>query len=52
LAGVGGGGPPPPNTPTNSISDIHTLLLGIFTWPFSLIVIIARSIVTLLSRFH
>ena len=35
-----------PNNSTNSISDIQTLPLGIFTLPFSLIVIIARSIVT------
>ena len=41
-----------PNNSTNSISDIPTLLSGIFTLPFSLIVIIARSIVTLLLRFH
>ena len=41
-----------PNNSTNSISDIQTLPLGIFTLPFSLIVIIARSIVTLLLRFH
>jgi len=41
-----------PNNSTNSISDIQTLPLGIFTLPFLLIVIIARSIVTLLLRFH
>ena len=41
-----------PNNSTNSISDIHTLLLGVFTLPFSLIVMIARSIVTSLLRFH
>ena len=33
-----------PNNSTNSISDIQTLLSGIFTLPFSLIVIITRSI--------
>ena len=33
-----------PNNSTNSISDIQTPLLGIFTLPLSLIVIIARSI--------
>ncbi len=41
-----------PNNSTNSISDIQTLPLGIFTLPFARIVIIARSIVTLLLRFH
>lgn len=33
-----------PNNSTNSISDIHTLPLGIFTLPDSLIVMIARPI--------
>ena len=33
-----------PSNSTNSISDIQTPLLGIFTLPLSLIVIIARSI--------
>ena len=41
-----------PNNSTNSISDIQTLPLEIFTLPFSLIVIIALSIVTLLLKFH
>ena len=41
-----------PNNSTNSISDIQTLPFEIFTLPFLLIVIIARSIVTLLMRFH
>ena len=41
-----------PSNSTNSISDIQTLPLGIFTLPLSLIVIIACSIVTLLLKFH
>ncbi len=41
-----------PSNSTNSISDIQTLPLGIFTLPLSLIVIIARSIVTSLLKFH